>query len=414
MEYRRFGRTGKQISVFTLGGMRFLHGDGPSDGPLPDDSLENVHQVISTAFDAGFNLIETARGYGRSERLIGHTLSRLARPRDTYHIMTKATPADSADDMRRLVEASLQRLETDHLDFFAVHGVNLPAHVEMTQRGGGYMDGLRRARDEGLIGHIGFSTHGPLPVILSAIESGCFEFVNLHYYAFRPGLQPAVRLAAERDMGVLIISPNDKGGRLYQPPQRLAELTAPLHPVQYNERWLLAQPEVHTLSIGMNEPEQVTIHLQSLGGPCPGERDKKAAQRIAAASAASPTRHCGVCMACLPCPQGIDIPELLRLGHLTDTFDMKSFGQYRYNLMIPGDHWVPGAAGATCDRCGDCLPRCPEKLDIPTLLFATHRRLWSVKKVAVAVAAAIYHRTPRAWIERLAPLVALLRRWLTG
>ncbi len=414
MEYRTFGKTGKKISVFTLGGMRFLHGDGLVEEELREDSLENTHQVITTAFAAGFNLIETARGYGKSERLIGRTLPHLSRSRDSYHVMTKAPPVETAGEMRRMLETSLERLALDHVDFFAVHGLNLPEHLETARRPGGYLDGLRRAREEGLIGHIGFSTHGPLPVILAAIDSDFFEFVNLHYYAFRPGLEPAVKRAAQQDMGVLIISPNDKGGRLYEPPRRLAELTAPLHPVQYNERWLLAQPEVHTLSIGMNQPDQLQIHLDSLDRPCPDERDETIHQRLQRAAAASPTRHCGVCAACLPCPRGIEIPEVLRLEHLSATFDMRFFGRYRYSLMIPGNHWVPGAAGNACDRCGDCLPRCPENLDIPSLLFTTHRRLRSFKKSFIEIAAKIHQRIPPSWIDRLAPLIALLRRWLTG
>jgi predicted aldo/keto reductase-like oxidoreductase len=75
-----------------------------------------------------------------------------------------------------------------------------------------------------------FSTHGPLEVILAAIETDLFESINLHYYYFNQRNEPAVQLAHEKDMGVFIISPSDKGGMLYTPSQKLKQLCDPLYP----------------------------------------------------------------------------------------------------------------------------------------------------------------------------------------
>ena len=85
--------------------------------------------------------------------------------------------------------------------------------------------------------------------------------------------------------------------------------------------------------------------------------------------------RCHQCYACLPCPEDINIPEVLRLRNLAVAYDMTRFGQYRYGMFENAGHWFPGRKGNRCTDCGDCLPRCPSELDIPHLLRDTHDRL---------------------------------------
>ncbi|MBF0437794.1 MAG: aldo/keto reductase [Magnetococcales bacterium] len=364
------------VSILTLGTMRLLHGwDAPHDH-LPDDSLQNTHEIVTAALNAGINLIETARGYGKSERLLGEVLSTLDQPRDSYRLMTKASPASTAKEMRLWIEESLQRLQTSYIDLFALHGLNQEAHFKALQAKGGVLTAIRQAQDEGLIGAVGFSSHAPLPLLLRFIATGLFDFVNLHYYRFRTTNRAAVELASALDMGVLIISPNDKGGRLYEPTATLHNLTSPLHPAQFNERWLLSQSRVHTLSIGLSEAEQLPLHLDGLQEtPLWGKREQEIAHRLAIVETGSPLQPCGTdCLACEPCPKGINIPEVLRMLHLIHCFNMDLFARYRYGMMHPADPWVPGAKLDVCNRCGECLPRCPRALPIMELLLEFHQR----------------------------------------
>src|SRR5690606_36006336 len=115
--------------------------------------------------------------------------------------------------------------------------------------------------------HVGFSTHGATDVIVDAIRTeqfGGFDYVNLHWYFIYQNNWPAVLEARARDMGVFIISPSDKGGMLYEPSARLLELTAPLHPIIFNNLFCLNREEVHTLSLGAARPSDYDLHVESL------------------------------------------------------------------------------------------------------------------------------------------------------
>lgn len=384
MEYRRFGKTGLSLSVITLGGMQYPHGwDKIEPGaPLPEEGLQACLDTTQRALDAGINLIETAKGYGVSERLYGAVFPRLRQRREDFFLMTKGNPA-TYDETMTTVESQLKALDVDRIDLYGWHGINLPEHLATATGSGpaGAMRAFQKLRDEGVIGHIGFSTHGALNVIMDAIETDLFSFVNLHFYYFFQRNHPAVVRAGQKDMGVFIISPNDKGGQLFNPPQKLKDLCAPLNPIQFNARFCLSHPEVHTMSFGMNRPE----HFDTLPGifndGCylsDGDLARKLALDRQIETLGD--THCTYCSDCLPCPENINIPEVLRFRNMWKAWDMEGFGKYRYNMLEEKGHWFPGRFASACTDCGDCLPRCPVKLPIPALLRETHNGLFVPKK----------------------------------
>ncbi|QIA09228.1 aldo/keto reductase [Draconibacterium halophilum] len=161
MQYRRFGKTEKHLSTVTLGGMRFKHGWDEPRRAIPEDTLDECLNTVQLAFDAGINHIETAWGYKKSETVYGKVLNEeLMIPRTSYHLMTKGNPL-TADATYEMVENQLRDLQTDYLDFYGWHGINTPELLEQSCKKGGPVEALLKLKDEGIIKHVGFSTHGP-------------------------------------------------------------------------------------------------------------------------------------------------------------------------------------------------------------------------------------------------------------
>lgn len=378
MEYRRFGRTNEMISVITLGGMRYEKGWNPPRSYLPAESVRNCLETTKRSIELGINHIETAHGYVKSEHLYGVVLKELAIPRDKFKMMTKGAPM-TGGETRALVEKQLRALQLDYLDFYGWHGINNEERLQAAVRKGGPVETLHRLKEEGLIRHIGFSTHGPLEVIEKALNTDLFSFVNLHFYYFFQRNLPAVQLAGEKDIGVFIISPNEKGGLLWKPSEKVKRLVHPLTAIQFNGRFCLSHPEVTTLSMGMHHPDHFPQNLAILNGGRYFSPEDEAIKARMDAPLNSLSDRCTLCHQCLPCPEVINIPEILRFRNLWKAYDMVDYGRFRYNMLEEKGHWFPGTFASNCTQCGDCLPRCPESLDIPTLLKETHDRLFDRK-----------------------------------
>lgn len=342
---------------------------------LPDVPEERAVATVRRAMDLGINHYETARGYGNSEEILGRALKGFDR---THFILTTKITPKHYQNYRRYIEESLTRLQVEYLDNFDIHGINTEEQIDWTFKKGGALEAVRQAMSEGLIRHVGFSSHGLLEVILQVIGTGEFESVNVHYYYFNQRNLPALQKAGEMDMGVLIISPTDKGGQLHKPPQYLKELTSPYHPITINHRFLLSHPEVTTVTVGVANPDEFEPHLKALkvNGSLTAE-EQEIIDRLDSQYRRLGNTLCTLCHKCLPCPEGINIPEVLRLRNLAIAFDMKEFGRYRYKMFEKADHWFGGKKATYCTKCNDCLPRCPERLNIPALLLETHEMLYA-------------------------------------
>ncbi len=373
-----------KISVFTFGAMRIPFDESKVTGAERDKAEANAVNTMRKAMELGINHIDTARDYGNSERLVGMGLKELGR--NKFYITTKINAVSSYDDTKRNIDEALEKMGIDRIDILDAHGINTDEKLQSATSPNGGVKAMQEARDEGKVAHIAFSSHAGPELLTRTLETGLFETVSLHYYLSYRRNASAVDKAKELDVGVLILSPSEKCGMLYKPTPELSEVCDPVTPLALNHRWMLSNSGVSTLAIGAANPEEFDAHMPGID-----DTDELTAEEQAAVQRWEQTetetlgdKRCTICFKCMPCPENVAIPEILRLRNLACAFDMTEFGKMRYNLLGDGGDWFPGEQSDKCTQCGECLPKCPEKLDIPALLAETEqilkaepkKRLW--------------------------------------
>jgi len=383
MPRRRFGRTELAMPVLSCGGMRYQHSwSDLAAHEIPADSNANVSACIRRSVELGINHIETARGYGTSEVQLGPVFK--AFPRESLIIQTKLGPKDSATDFFKTFDTCMKNLQLDHVDLLAVHGLNTAELIEKSMHKGS-VAAASILKEQGRVRHIGFSTHAPVDAIIKAIETNAFDYVNLHWYFVNESNWPAIEAAQEHDMGVFIISPNDKGGKLYEPSEKLIKLCAPLTPMQFNDLYCLSREEVHTLSIGASRPGDFDEHVAGLAR---WEDRVALTGKIAKRIRAEMEKQLGAEWLAhwhegLPdwtqVPGQVNIWEIVRLWNYATALDMDAFAHMRYNLLGQGDHWFPGRNAGAFDEAAilSCLQQYRFAERIPGILRDAHARFFT-------------------------------------
>jgi predicted aldo/keto reductase-like oxidoreductase len=266
MKYRKFGKTGLTMPVLSCGLMRSMFSWQDIRGSkIPHLRRQQFAEVVEAALQHGITHLETARGYGSSERQLGWVLADY--DRDSFILQTKVSPEDEPDRFTANVEDSLARLGQKRLDLLALHGINDYRSLWQVCRPGGCLAAARRLQAQGKVDWIGFSGHGDLEILLSAIRhegDRGFDYINLHWYTIYQRNSPALAAAEERNMGVFIISPTDKGGMLQKAPEKLCTLSSPLTAMQFNDLFCLQRSEIDTISVGAACPGDFKAHLEIL------------------------------------------------------------------------------------------------------------------------------------------------------
>lgn len=375
------------MPVLTCGGMRFQHrwSEEPSE-PIPPENQANLEQIITRALALGIRHFETARGYGTSEAQLGPILQK--HPRESFILQTKVAPHANPQEFENNFRLSLSRLGVPWVDLFSLHGINDRETADWSIRPGGCLERARAWQKQGLCRWVGFSTHGSPDLVEELVAGNRFDYVNLHWYYIFQEHTRSLEIAQRNDMGMFIISPNDKGGMLYQPPDLLRTLTSPLSPMAFNTLFCLRRPDVHTLSIGVARPSDFDEHVTALEkahevdfllGPI--EERLSARWQQSFPETWRKKWHQG-----LPhwsdSPGQANLREILRLHNLALAYDLVEYGKMRYNLLGQGGHWFPGQSlgNLTAEDLRPFLRDCPDPEETLRRLLAA-RDLFAGKPI---------------------------------
>ena len=348
MEYRELGRTGKKVSLLSLGCMR-----------LPEDDEEGA-RVVRRAADLGINYFETSNWYceNRSEIKVRMGLEGI---RDKVYISTKCkmSPGTTGDDVRRNAEQSLKQLGIDRVDFYQVWDFRWADYEAVMQKGGG-LDTLEKLRDEGLITHIGVTSHETNEHTIEMLDTGRFESVTVVYNLLNRDIVPVMEHAAERGIGVVIMNPLS-GGLLAAPSDVLRNAVPGENPSNAAGalRFVMSQPGVSTVPSGMTSVAEVEENVRTWEEfkPLTPDEVRAASDSLAEFQALGKT-FCTACGYCLPCPQGIRIPRLFGVRNHHVLFGLRDWAVERYK-HIPAE-----VLPENCNECGECETKCPNKIPI--------------------------------------------------
>ena len=339
MRYRRLGRTGLAVSELGLGG-----------GGLRVSTTEYAVSLVDRAIALGVTYFDTAPGYGDSELKLGVALE--GRRRDI--VLATKTPAFTADEFWRTLEASLKRLRTDQVDVLQVHDTSSP-EILARRVAGGVFDALAKAKEQGLTRFIGVTGHRHSVLVEALHRYDLDTVLFIMNVVEREATRELIPLAQERDLGMIVMKPLAFG----RVEPRLAL------------RYLLTQP-ISCAIPGASRIDWLEANVATVDLPPLSADESVEAGRL---RVELDHERCRICALCEPCPQGVPIG--LALGTYRFYTDVKNMGHERARAF-PWGTWAHEHLPAElvritqsierCDHCGDCEPRCPHGLPVSRLL----------------------------------------------
>ncbi len=378
MEYRHFGNTGFRPSALGFGCMRLPQLPGEEGGIDEPEAT----RMIRYAIDQGLNYIDTAWSYhgGQSEVVLGRVLQDGYREKVALATKMPSWLIEKSEDFEHYFSIQLERLQTDHIDFYLLHTLN-QGHWDNYLKFN-LFDWAEKQLADGRIRHLGFSFHDELPVFETILKGyDHWDFCQIQYNYMDTDYQAGERglkMAAERGLGVVVMEPL-KGGRLAieKPPAPVKAVfdraETPRKPAEWALQWLWNQPEVGLVLSGMSTFEQVELNLASASRSGVGSLSAEEVTIIEDARDAweglAPVA-CTHCEYCLPCPNDVLIPKIFEIYNNSVMYDIQERGRRSYQNQIS-----EGSRADACIECGTCEDLCPQHLTIIDYLKDAHAYL---------------------------------------
>ena len=374
MLYRRMPKNGDELSILGFGCMRL-----PTEKGGKIDDGRAIRQ-IRYAIDKGVNYVDTAWPYhaGESERLLGFALE--DGYRDKVRVATKLPSwlINNRMDMDRYLNAQLEKLKTDRIDYYLLHSLNGGSWDKLEKLG--VVEFLNKALADGRIVNAGFSFHGLLADFKTIVDAYPWVFCQIQYNFLDEENQAGtagLKYAAFRDLGVIIMEPL-RGGNLGlpTPPPAVNEIlkTAEIKrtPVEWALRWVWNHPEITSVLSGMNEEAHIEENLAIADQAQPDSLTKaelKIVDRVALKYQELMKVDCTGCGYCMPCPEDVMIPVNFEVYNKMHMFGNEDEAKFIYALRMSGElaNSEPGYA-SQCVQCGECMEKCPQELEIPDIL----------------------------------------------
>ena len=366
MQYRTFGKSDWQPSALGFGCMRL---PTIAENPAKIDKPQAT-EMIRYAIDHGVNYIDTAWPYHRkaSEPFVGEVLQDGYREKVKLATKLPSWLIKKPDDFDRYLDQQLERLQTDHIDFYLLHALQEEWWHKLREMN--IFAPAERALADGRIRHLGFSFHDEFKVfqeIVAGYDSWDFcqiqyNYMDVDYQAGRRGLH----YAAERGLAVVIME-GLRGGSLAQnpPPAPIARLWAESDrdwkPAEWGLQWLWNQPEVSLVLSGMSTLQHVEENVTSAGRSNTGsltDTELARVERVHQKFSELAPIPCTNCQYCLPCPNGVNIPRVFAIYNAAQMYQDLAGARGAYQWLDKEQH------ASHCVECGECEPKCPQQIEI--------------------------------------------------
>lgn len=368
MEFRTVKSTGDQISILGYGGMRF-----PTVGGRIDE--EKATKQLHRAIDAGLNYIDTAYFYhgGQSEVFIGKALA--GGYRERVRIATKLPPwlITVPEDMAVIFSEQLRRFQTDFVDYYLLHALNRESWEKFLKLG--VLDFLTELKSSGRIKHVGFSFHGDRENFREIIDAYPWDFTQIQYNIldeYNQAGREGLKYAASKDIAVFVMEPLRGGSLVNRLPEKVLKIYKTHEPdwtpTEWALKWIWSHEEVTMVLSGMTEDQHLEDNLRfaaSLKSGGLSDANLAAVAEVKRTYLSLQKVPCTGCQYCLPCPFGVDIPRCFDLYNSKYLLKQK-VGAF-YWMQMGGMNGKPSYA-SLCRRCGVCVPKCPQSIDIPNRL----------------------------------------------